>query len=161
MMKIPPRGQKSEDVLKHLGAYRQKDTNWRDGKTLAGVFHADERVEHVAEEALRAYMWENALDPRLVPSLLQLEKEVIAQAATHLGGDENTVGNFTSGGTESVILAVKTARDWARIHRPHIEKPQMVLPITAHPCFHKAAHYLNVEAVIVPVDPRLLCPRYR
>jgi glutamate/tyrosine decarboxylase-like PLP-dependent enzyme len=73
-------------------------------------------------------------------------------AAAHLNGDENVAGNFTSGGTESIMLAVKTARDFARAKRPQIRAPEMVLPVTAHAAFQKAAHYLDVKPVLVPVD---------
>ena len=69
-------------------------------------------------------------------------------------GDENVVGNFSSGGTESIILAVKAARDCYREKRPEIKQPEMILPTTAHAAFHKAAHYLDVTVVRVGVDPR-------
>jgi sphinganine-1-phosphate aldolase len=66
-------------------------------------------------------------------------------AAAHLRGDAEVCGNFTSGGTESIILAVKTARDRARALRPGIGEPEMVLPATAHAAFQKAGHYLDVR----------------
>ena len=69
-----------------------------------------------------------------------------------LQGDENVVGNFTSGGTESILLAVKTARDYARANRPEITQPEMLLPITAHAAFHKAAAYFDVKPMMVPVN---------
>jgi len=62
------------------------------------------------------------------------------------------VGNFTSGGTESIILAVKTARDHARATRPTVTRPEVILPVTAHAAFQKACHYLDVVPVRVPVD---------
>jgi len=62
------------------------------------------------------------------------------------------VGNFTSGGTESIILAVKAARDYYRSVRPEVQAPEMILPTTAHAAFHKAGAYLNVKVVSVPVD---------
>ena len=89
----------------------------------------------------------------MFPSLLRLENEIVAMARTHLNGDENVVGNFTSGGTESIILAVKAARDRARAEKPEIREPEMILPVTAHAAFHKAAHYLDVKTVMTPVDP--------
>ncbi|HYC57890.1 MAG TPA: aminotransferase class V-fold PLP-dependent enzyme, partial [Candidatus Binatia bacterium] len=58
----------------------------------------------------------------------------------------------TSGGTESILMAVKASRDHARANRPHIRHPKIVVPITAHPAFHKAAHYLGLEVVVTPVD---------
>jgi glutamate/tyrosine decarboxylase-like PLP-dependent enzyme len=97
------------------------------------------------------FLTENALDPTVFPSTLRLENEVVGMVVNLLRGDENVVGNFTSGGTESLILAVKTARDYARATRPHIKEPEMVLPVTAHASFYKAAHYLNIKPVITPV----------
>jgi glutamate/tyrosine decarboxylase-like PLP-dependent enzyme len=66
-----------------------------------------------------------------------------------LDGPPTVVGSITSGGTESVLLAVQTARD----AHPDVERPRMVLPATAHAAFHKAAHYFGVEAVLVPTGP--------
>jgi len=97
------------------------------------------------------YLGENGLDPLTYPSYLRLENELVSMIANLLGGDETVVGNFTTGGTESLILAVKAARDWARVHRPHIREPEFVLPITAHASFYKAAHYLGLKPVPVPV----------
>jgi len=82
-----------------------------------------------------------------------MENEVIAMAARHLNGDADVVGNFTSGGTESIMLAVKAARDQAREQRPAIREPEIVLPETAHAAFQKAAYYLGLRPVIAPVDP--------
>jgi glutamate/tyrosine decarboxylase-like PLP-dependent enzyme len=99
------------------------------------------------------YLTENGLDPTTFPSLLRLEIEVVRMVANLLRGDENVVGHVTSGGTESIILAVKTVRDKARAERPQLTAPEMVLPRTAHAAFHKAAHYLGIKPVIVDFDP--------
>ncbi len=71
--------------------------------------------------------------------------------ASLLGGGEESAGNMTSGGTESLLLAVKAARDWGREHRKLTGEPEMVLPSTAHPAFEKASHYFGVKSVRVPV----------
>src|SRR5262249_27286360 len=110
--------------------------------------------EEVIKKAFMMYLSENMLDPTVFPSTLRLETEVVAMAANHLKGDADVVGNFTSGGTESIILAVKNARDDAREHRPHIPTPQIILLATASAAFQKACHYLCVKAVLVPVDPQ-------
>jgi glutamate/tyrosine decarboxylase-like PLP-dependent enzyme len=85
---------------------------------------------------------------------MRFENELVAMAASHLNGDEHVVGNFTSGGTESIMLAVKTARDYNRAQRPEITEPEIILPETGHAAFQKAGHYLCVKPVIVPVDPK-------
>ncbi|MCA9596023.1 MAG: aspartate aminotransferase family protein [Myxococcales bacterium] len=152
-MKIPETGAARESVLSKLSTYRQNDIDWRSGRTFAYIFDAGREAESVCKEAYMSFLSENALDPTVYPSLMRLENELVGMAAHHLGGNENTVGTFTSGGTESIILAVKATRDRARKLHPEIKKPQIVIPVTAHAAFHKAAHYLDLEVVLVDVDP--------
>ncbi len=66
-------------------------------------------------------------------------------------GLSEAAGNMTSGGTESILMAVKAARDWAREERPQVTAPELVLPVTAHPAFDKAAHYLGLRPIHIPV----------
>jgi glutamate/tyrosine decarboxylase-like PLP-dependent enzyme len=153
-MKIPARGLKRELIFQMLEDYRANDTPWKEGRTWAYVYDPGPEAEQVIKQAFTMYLTENALDPTAFPSTMRLENELVAMAAAHLNGDENVVGNFTSGGTESIMLAVKTARDYARAKRSRIRVPEMILPATAHAAFQKAAHYLDVKPVIVPVDPK-------
>ncbi len=152
-MKIPENGISREGVLDQLRAYRAQDPDWREGKIFGHVFHAEDDVVDTVEQAFHLFMWDNAQDTSIFGSLRRLETEVVAMASNHVRGDEQVIGSFTSGGSESCLLAVKTARDWARENKPDIRQPEMILPITAHPCFHKAAHYFDLKPVIVPVDP--------
>jgi len=151
---IPKQGLSRDEVFRQLEAFRANDMPWRDGRTWAYVYDPGREAEEVIKQAFVMYLTENALDPTVFPSTLQLENELVAMAAVHLKGDENVVGNFTSGGTESIILAVKTARDRARALRPEIREPELLLPSTGHAAFQKACHYLDVRPVVVPVDPK-------
>lgn len=153
MKSIPSRGVSKQELLAQLESFRQNDVSWRDGRTWAYVYDPGPEANDVLKQAYSMYLSENGLDPTAFPSLLRMENEIIAMAVQHLKGDENTVGNFTSGGTESIILAVKTARDYSKARYPDIKQPEMILPITAHAAFHKAAHYLGVKKVLVDVDP--------
>lgn len=56
----------------------------------------------------------------------KFENEIVAMTASMLHGDEETVGNVTSGGTESILMAMKTYRDRARKMNPDIKKPNIV-----------------------------------
>jgi glutamate/tyrosine decarboxylase-like PLP-dependent enzyme len=150
-MKIPDKGLRKDDVFKALKSFKGADLDWKSGRVLGYVYYPGDKAQDVINEAYTMYLTENALDPTSFPSTLRLENEVVGMVANLLRGDENVVGNFTSGGTESLILAVKTARDFARATRPHIKEPEMVLPVTAHASFYKAAHYLNIKPVITPV----------
>jgi glutamate/tyrosine decarboxylase-like PLP-dependent enzyme len=153
MAKIPQRGMPRDELFARLEAFRGGDVDWRSGRTWAYVYDPGREAEAVVSEAFASYLSENGLDPTAFPSALALENEIVAMAIAHLNGDEHVVGTFTSGGTESIILAVKAARDRARHLQPHIRAPEMVLPETAHAAFHKAGHYLDVTPVVVPVDP--------
>lgn len=151
-MKIPQTPMDSDSILDNLRHRRGGDVRWREGRAWGFVYDAGHAVEEVARKAHALFMSDNGLDPTAFPSLLSLENDLVGMAAAHLDSPPGVVGSFTSGGTESIILAVKAARDWARTHRPDIERPAMVMPVTAHAAFHKAAHYLGVEAIVVPVD---------
>lgn len=151
--RIPDKGWSKEAVLAALEAFKKNDLPWREARTWAYVYDPGPEAEEVIKSAFTMFMTENALDPTVFPSTLALENELVAMAAAHLKGDEHVVGNFTSGGTESIILAVKTARDRARALRPEIREPEVVLPTTAHAAFHKACHYLDVKPVLADVDP--------
>jgi len=153
-MEIPKHGRSREEVLGALEGYKQGDMPWRDGRTWAYVYDPGREAEEVIKDAFGLFLTENGLDPTVFPSALRLENELVAMAAAHLKGDEHTVGNFTSGGTESILCAVKAARDRARALRPEVTRPRILLPATAHAAFQKAAHYLCVEPDIVPVDPK-------
>ena len=151
-MKIPSKGMAKGDILATLENYKEKDLDWRNGKTWAYVYDAGPEVNQVIKDAYMMYLSENALDFTSFPSMLRLENEVVRMSAHHLSGDDEVVGNFTSGGTESILLAVKTARDYYRENKPEITQPEMILPVTAHAAFQKAAHYFDVKPVLVAVD---------
>jgi glutamate/tyrosine decarboxylase-like PLP-dependent enzyme len=153
-MRIPSQGLSRAEIFERLEAYRADDVPWREGRVWAYVYDPGPAAEGVIKDAFMAYLSENGLDPTAFPSALRLENEVVAMARAHLHGDDAVVGNFTSGGTESIFCAVKAARDFARATRPGVREPEMVLPETAHAAFQKAGHYLGVRPVLAPVDPR-------
>ena len=149
-MTLPQIGLDRDTVLARLKEYGADDLPARGGRTFAYVYDAGRPdVDEVAHEAYARFLDVNGLDPTVFPSLLRLENEVVGMTASHLGGDERTVGSFTSGGTESILLAVKAARDGSEV-----DAPEMVLPVTAHAAFQKAAHYFGVRPVLVDVDPK-------
>ena len=125
---------------------------WRNGRLFAGVYDPGAEVEAVIKEAYTRFLSENALYPNYFPSLLQIENDIVRSLADLLNGDAQVVGNSTSGGTESIMLALKAARDRARSEHPEILRPEIVLPHTAHAAFHKAAHYLGLVPVITPFE---------
>jgi sphinganine-1-phosphate aldolase len=148
---FPSTGKSKDEVLALMRAARDHDVQWQKGRAFSLVYHAGKDVDDLLKEASLLFFSENGLNPTAFPSLRKFETEIVSIASSLLGGDEHTVGTVTSGGTESLLMAVKTARDWARKNRPKIQRPEMILPVTGHPAFEKAAEYFGVKAVHIPV----------
>jgi len=144
---LPRNGRSREDVLAQMRQMRRDDLRWQDGKLFSLVFSAGEEANQLLKEAYTLYFSENGLNPTAFPSLRRFEADVISMSADLLGGDEQVAGNMTSGGTESILMAVLAAREWTRVHRPTIQTPEIILPVSGHPAFAKAAHYFDVEIV--------------
>ena len=148
-MQFPDKGASREDLTSRLGEAISRDADWRGGKIFSLVYFAGDDVAEVLKEAYTTAFYSNGLGPAAFKSLKKFESEVIGMTAGLLNHSE-AAGNMTSGGTESILMAVKTARDWARAEKG-ITTPQMIVPITAHPAFDKAAHYLGVDVVHTPL----------
>jgi len=146
---LPEKGMSRDDVLAALTEQRAQDLK-SNGSAFAFVYDAGESLRAVAREAFAACMPINGLDPTVYPSARRIETSVVHAALELLSAPEGACGTATAGGTESVMLAVKSARDFMK---GRTKTPKMLLPETAHACFHKAAHYLGVEVVVVDVDP--------
>ena len=132
------------------------DAKWREGKTAVYVFNAGEDVAKVQKEAYTLYMSENGLGPLAFPSLKQMEGEVVGMGLSLLHAPEHAAGNITSGGTDSINMAVKASRDYARATKGITGTPNIVVPYTAHPAFDKAAIMMSLELRRVPVAEDLL-----
>lgn len=150
---LPTHSRTAKDVLAELAAMRSRDARWHDGRTFSLVYHDTDEHLQLLRDAYTMFLAENALNPMAFPSLRRMETDVVSMCAGILGGDDEVVGSMTSGGTESLFLAMKTYRDQARKERPHITAPEVVLPTTAHPALIKSAHYLGVKVVLVPPGP--------
>ena len=149
-MKLPTTGTPREELEKEMRAQSALDVDWKNGKIWTLVYFAGDDVADLLGDTFASFLYTNGLGPTAFKSLKKFEAEVVAITADLLG-DSEAIGNMTSGGTESILMAVKAARDWAREKRPHVTAPELVLPVTAHPAFDKAAHYLGLKTVHVPL----------
>ena len=141
------------EVLAALRTMQAGDLPTHGGRTLAYVYDSGlADADALGREALSMYASSNGLDPTAFPSLLRMENDLVASAGALLDAPAGFVGSVSSGGTESILLAVLAAREGA----PHVASPSMVLPASAHAAFLKAAKYLGVRAVVVDVDPQTL-----
>ncbi|MBW2486267.1 MAG: aspartate aminotransferase family protein [Deltaproteobacteria bacterium] len=148
---MPPKGMAREDVLNTLKSFKSDDVKWQNGQLFGLIYETGTDLEDVLKEAHCLFLIENGLNPAAFPSLVRLESEVVSIVAGLSGGDDETVGNLTTGGTESIFMALKAARDWARERHPNIRRPEMVVPVSAHPAWNKAAHYLGIKIVMTPI----------
>lgn len=148
-MVFPEHGSSRTEVLAALEAKRETDGDWQSGRLFGYVYNAGDEITDLLQEVHRRFGMTNALNPMAFPSLRECEAEVLAMTADLLHGVEAR-GAITTGGTESICMALKTARNWARAERGETA-PEVVLPATVHPAFHKAAHYFDFKVVTVPV----------
>ena len=150
--KFPSKGMPGNQIFDEIKGMKSGDSNWVNGRLFSLVFNAGEEIKDFSEKAFTIFINENSLSPFNFPSLLKMENEVVGMMIDLLGGDNHTAGSFTTGGTESLMVVIKTARDYARYHKPHIQEPELIMPLSAHPSINKAAHYLGIKTVIIPTD---------
>src|SRR6202451_1307963 len=152
---MPAQGLPRDEVMAQLLAMKQEDQDWRGGRVFSLVYSAGDDVHELLSDALSLYSAENGLNVLAFPSIGTMQHDIVSNTATLLGADDPASGGgvegyLTSGGTESILPAVKTARDVARADRG-ITNPQVVVAESAHAAFTKAADYFDVELIRVPV----------
>ncbi len=155
--RLPEQGRNRAAILSEIEELQDKEAGrWRDGFVSGAVYHGD--AEHI-DFLNRVYALtsqSNPLHADVWPSAAKYEAEIVAMTADMLGGatataDEPVCGTVSSGGTESILLAMKTYRDRARAERG-ITRPEMVVPVSAHAAFDKAADYFGIKLVRLPLD---------
>jgi len=149
---LPPHGWSVAETLQRLEALRSDDVRWKDGRVFSLAYYASPEAHELATDAYRRFSGENALNVEAFPSLRTMQSDVLAIVAGWLGAPATARGFFSSGGTESILMAVKAARDQFRHDesRP-VTRPNLVLPTSAHAAFEKAGAYFDVEMRRVPV----------
>jgi len=145
--------QEPAEILANLQELRDADAPTHGGHVLSYVYDSGlAELDELAAAAIRMVQPVNGLDPTTFTSVATMEREVLGFARSMLHGDDEVVGTVTSGGTESCLLAVKTARDNWRTAHPKGGIPRLLAPVTVHAAFQKAAHYFGLELDLVPVD---------
>ena len=141
-------GRSTSEIRAELVEVRAGDANWKDRRNLRASYFAGDDVVEIATEAFTSYLGKNALYGALAyPSLRRFEAEVVDILLQLLRAPAGAAGSLTTGGTESIFMAVKTARDWAREERPNATTPTLVVGRTAHAAFDKAAYLLGLGVV--------------
>ncbi|KAJ7497639.1 pyridoxal phosphate-dependent transferase [Mycena latifolia] len=151
---LPAAGQTPEWIIAEMDKMdgeMPSASNWRHGKLSGAVYHGGDDMERVIVAAYAKYCVSNPLHPDVFPAIRKMEAEIVAMTLKLFNGPD-CAGTMTSGGTESIIMSVKTHRDWARAVKG-ITEPEIVIPATAHAAFDKGAAYLKIKVHTIPVDP--------
>jgi glutamate/tyrosine decarboxylase-like PLP-dependent enzyme len=155
--RLPPAGRDRGEILDEMrGLAEREEQKWRTGFASGAVYHGGQDHIDFLNQVYALTSQANPLHPELWPSAVKYEAEIVAMTASMLGGGADGVdtvcGTVSSGGTESILLAMRTYRDHARAER-RITDPEIVVPVSAHAAFDKAAQYFNIKLVPVPVGP--------
>jgi glutamate/tyrosine decarboxylase-like PLP-dependent enzyme len=152
--RLPQRGRDRTEVLAELSSLAGMErSRWEDGFASGAVYHGGREHIDFLNRVYSLFSQCNPLHPDMWPSITKFEAEVVAMTAAMLHGgdlDPPACGTVTSGGTESILLAMRTYRDHARITRG-VTDPEMVAPETAHAAFDKASQYFGIRLVKVGV----------
>jgi len=152
---LPTEGKARSDILSEIRELQRREADrWEQGYVSGAVYHGD--PEHIAflNEVYATTSQTNPLHSDLWPSIAKYEAEIVSMTANLLGAklaaNARVCGTVSSGGTESIMLAMRSYRDWARDTKG-ITSPELVVPTTAHAAFDKSAQYFGIKLVKVPV----------
>ena len=157
---IPEKGRSPAEIMNELQTMaEEEDKHWETGLISGTMYHGGKEHYAFLNQVFSLFSYVNLLQRDICPSGTKFESEIIAMVARLLHGDavkdynpeDDVCGTVTSGGTESIYNGVYVHREWARKEKG-IQEPEMVVPVTIHPAFHKAAHYLGIKMITVPVD---------
>ena len=149
---LPAKGLTEDEITKHLEALDKFSLKAVfEGKVSGAVYHGGEELSRVALKAYAKFTLSNPLHPDVYPGVRKMEAEIVSMVVKMFNGGPEACGATTSGGTESILMACKAMRDWARDVKG-ITAPEMVIPISAHAAFDKAGHYFGIRVIHAPVQ---------
>jgi glutamate/tyrosine decarboxylase-like PLP-dependent enzyme len=148
----PKSGRDPSEILTEMDNLKCNDYEWNKGKVFCLTYPVDDSHHDFLKETYGKFISENFLNPMAFDSLKKMEREVVRMSLDLLNGDDESVGTMTSGGTESILMAIKGAREYAKKHKPWILRPELVCPASAHVAFEKACKYFGVKYVPVKLD---------
>lgn len=152
--RLPQDGRDWDALRADLEARRavHHDIAWNSTRNLKASYNAGEEAARIGWEAYTLFKGDNLLyGSSLYPSLPEIASDVLAMGLELLDAPEGAGGTITTGGTESIILAVRTALNRARARRSFAGSPRIVMASNAHAAFTKAAELMGLEPMRVPI----------
>jgi sphinganine-1-phosphate aldolase len=153
--KLPSKGLPHEQVVELARTIKEKlDQPYDAGGFSGAVYHGGKEHTEMVNRVMEMYQWTNPLHVDIFGAARKMEAEVAAMVLHMYNGQvrPDACAAVTSGGTESIGLAMKSYREWGR-HVKGIHHASIVAPITAHPAFDKACNYYGLELIKVPIGP--------
>ncbi|XP_031550346.1 sphingosine-1-phosphate lyase 1-like [Actinia tenebrosa] len=151
--KLPYKGLKEAELMTEIDKYgKMVEIDWEAGHVSGTVYNGGKELTKVLTKVYAKFAWSNPLHPDVFPDVRKMEAEVVQMTIAMFNGGKDACGTMTGGGTESILLACKSYRDWA--HERGIQKPEIIAPATIHAAFDKAAHYFGFKLVHVPVNEK-------
>ncbi|XWN30501.1 MAG: aminotransferase class V-fold PLP-dependent enzyme [Devosia sp.] len=152
LSQFPPKGRPWQDIKADLTALKSRDLDWKRGRLPAYIYYYDEDVLQVQTDAYRIYAVENGLgEGKAFHSLTAMLADISAMSVDLFGAPPGAGVSFTSGGTESLFEAVRTAKKRHRQRHGKRDGLNVVAPVSAHATLNKAGDILDVEIVRVPL----------
>ena len=151
LYKIPDEGLNETQIFSLIESLPKSKQDWKLGKISGTVYDGNSILSNVVNKAMTLYQWSNPLHSDLFPQIRQMEAEIVSFCLDLYKGKEDHCGTITSGGTESIILACKTYRDYYK-DRKGISNPEIIAPVSVHVAFDKACHYLGIKLIKVKVN---------
>lgn len=152
--RIPEEGRDRQDIIEEMKSfYAKEEPKWKEGFISGTVYHGDQEHIEFQNQVYAINSQSNPMHFDTWPSVVKFESEIVSMTAKMMSADktdDEIVGAVSSGGTESILLAMKTYRDWGRAKK-WITEPEMIIPTTAHAAFDKASQFFKIKAVRVPV----------
>jgi len=143
-------GRSVEDVLAAIDERRRPEPDVHAGRLFGLVYPSgDDELEDLERAVSERYLFGNALNPFRFPSLADMERDVVAGVGGLVHLPPGGGGSMTSGGTESILMSMLVNRERARLRG--VEHPTILAPFSAHPAYAKAAHFLGMGIVTVPL----------
>ena len=158
--KIPPKGRNQDDIYAELAVMAEEENaKWKTGQVSGTFYHAGDEHRAFLNKVFSLFSHENTIQFDLCPSMFKMESDILAMTAGMLNADavkesnpqDEVCGTLTSGGTESILMAMKVYRDWGRAEKG-VAEPEIIMPHTAHPAFDKSGEYFGIKMVHVPVS---------
>lgn len=145
---LPSKGLTHKQVMTEVEKMeKMANIKWKEGWVSGGLYYSSPELTKLSTAVFEKYVWTNPLHADVFPQVCRMEAEVVQWTINLFHGSKDTCGVMTSGGTESIMLAMRTYR--VEGYRRGIEYPEIVCPTTSHAAFRKAAEYFRMKVTLV------------